>query len=117
ADRDGPTVADDVERFRVEVTDTMPQRGPDDALVTIAVFSDFECPFCSRVIPTMDSLVERYGRDLRIVWRNNPLPFHQNAPGAAAAALEAYAQRGDEGFWRMHDVLFENQRALARPQL
>jgi protein-disulfide isomerase len=52
-----------------------------------------------------------------VVWRNNPLPFHQNATGAAEAALEAYAQRGDEGFWRMHDVLFENQRALTRPQL
>ncbi len=113
----GPTLADDVERFRVDVADSMPQRGPDDALVTIAVFSDFECPFCSRVVPTMDGLVERYGRDVRVVWRNNPLPFHQNAPGAAEAALEAYAQRGDEGFWRMHDVLFENQRALGREQL
>jgi protein-disulfide isomerase len=113
----GPALADDVERFRVDVADSMPQRGPDDALVTIAVFSDFECPFCSRVVPTMDGLVERYGRDVRVVWRNNPLPFHQNAPGAAEAALEAYAQRGDEGFWRMHDVLFENQRALGREQL
>jgi len=113
----GPAVADDAERFRVDVTDDMPQRGPDDALVTIAMFSDFECPFCSRVEPTVNQLLERYNNQVRVVWRNNPLPFHQSATPAAEAAMEAYAQRGDAGFWRMHATLFENQRALGRPQL
>jgi protein-disulfide isomerase len=113
----GPSVADDVERFRVEVTDDMPQRGPDDALVTIAMFSDFQCPFCSRVEPTINRVIEQYGNQVRVVWRNNPLPFHQQATPAAEAAMEAYAQRGDAGFWRMHAILFENQRALERPQL
>jgi len=74
--------------------DGAPQRGPDDALVTIVVFSDFQCPFCSRLLPTLSALRERYGNDLRVVWRNNPLPFHQDAMPAAEAAAEAFAQGG-----------------------
>ncbi len=94
-----------------------PQEGPDDALVTIVEFSDFQCPFCSRVNPTIDSIMEEYGRDVRVIWMNNPLPFHQEAGPAAQAALEAYDQGGSEKFWQMHEILFENQRALSRENL
>ena len=89
----GPSLADDAERFRVDVTDQMPSRGPADALVTIAMFSDFQCPFCSRVEPTIARLVETYGDDIRVVWRNNPLPFHDRATPAAEAAMEAMIPR------------------------
>jgi protein-disulfide isomerase len=92
--------------------DGAPQRGPSDALVTVVVFSDFQCPFCSRVVPTLQGLLERYGNDVRLVFRHHPLPFHANAPGAAEASMEAFAQRGAAGFWQMHDLLFENQSAL-----
>ncbi len=94
-----------------------PTRGPDDALVTIVEISDFECPFCGRVQPTLTELERRYGRDLRIVFKNNPLPFHRHAESAARAALEARAQRGDQGFWDMHDLLFANQQSLERRDL
>ena len=104
--------------YKVELTgDMLPQKGPDDALVTIVEFSDFECPFCSRVEPTVTQLVEDYGNDIRVVWMNNPLPFHQNAGPAAQAALEAYQQGGDRKFWQMHEKLFANQRALSRENL
>jgi protein-disulfide isomerase len=102
--------------YRVPVNN-LPQKGPNDALVTIVEVSDFECPFCSRVNPTIAELIERYGRDIRVVWMNNPLPFHQNAPAAHAAALEVYQQGGDAKFWAFHDILFQNQRALARENL
>ena len=94
-----------------------PVRGPATALVTLVVFSDFQCPFCARVNPTLTALRARYGNDLRIVWRHEPLPFHPNARPAAEAALEAFAQRGDAGFWRMHDLLFANQQHLDRADL
>jgi protein-disulfide isomerase len=94
-----------------------PSRGPDDALVTIVEVSDFECPFCSRVQPTLTELERRYGRDLRIVFKNSPLAFHRHAEDAARAALEARAQRGDQGFWEMHDLLFANQQNLGRRDL
>jgi protein-disulfide isomerase len=57
-----------------------PSIGPANALVTIVEFSDFECPFCSRVEDTIRQVRQRYGNDVRVVWKNNPLPFHQNAP-------------------------------------
>ncbi len=91
--------------------------GDPKAQVTLVEFSDFECPFCGRVGPTIEQVVERYGNQVRIVWRNYPLPFHQNAMPAAEAAMEVFAQGGSEKFWRFHDVLFQNQRALTRENL
>jgi protein-disulfide isomerase len=102
--------------YRVPI-DGAPVLGPDDALVTVVVFSDFQCPFCARVEPTLRQLRAEYGRDLRIVWMNNPLPFHRDAMPAAEAALEVFAQTGARGFWAFHDRLFENQQALAREDL
>ncbi len=94
-----------------------PVIGCPDALVTMVVFSDFQCPFCARVTDTLRTLRARYGADLRVVWKNNPLPFHDNAPLAAEAAMEVYAQRGAAGFWRFHDLLFANQQHLERADL
>jgi protein-disulfide isomerase len=94
-----------------------PSRGAASARVVVQIFSDFQCPFCARVAPTVDALVERFGDRVRFVWRNYPLPFHIHAADAAAAAMEAFAQRGDAGFWAMHDLLFENQRDLGRDDL
>jgi protein-disulfide isomerase len=95
--------------YRVPVAGS-PVRGSSDALVTIVEFSDFQCPFCQRVEATLDRVRTEYGRDVRIVWKNNPLPFHPNARPAAEAALEARAQQGDAGFWRFHDALYAAQR-------
>jgi protein-disulfide isomerase len=97
--------------------DGSPQRGPDDALVTVVAFSDFQCPFCARVTPTLDRIVETYGRDVRIVFKHYPLPFHQDAQPAAEAAIAVREAAGDAGFWRMHDILFENQRDLSLASL
>ena len=110
-------IADDVERFKVPVTSDQPSKGPKDALVTIVEFSEFQCPFCARVLPTMKQIQETYGDKVRIVWRNNPLAFHNNAAPAAAVAMEAFAQGGDDKFWEVHDVLFANQKALDRADL
>ncbi len=115
---DAPAAAPDgVERLRAEVPENARQRGPSDALVTIVMFSDYQCPFCKRVEPTVSQIVNEYGNDVRIVWRDNALPFHQNAMPAAEAGREAFAQGGNAKFWQMHDLLFENQQALARAAL
>jgi protein-disulfide isomerase len=104
-------------RFRVPVTAAQPSKGPADALVTIVEFSEFECPFCSRVLPTTEQLLKDYAGKVRVVWRNNPLPFHNNAMPAAQLAMEAFEQGGSEKFWQIHDVLFANQRQLTRENL
>ena len=110
-------VAGDVERYKVPVTGAQPSKGPSDALVTIVEFSEFQCPFCSRVLPTTKEIVDTYGDKVRIVWRNNPLGFHNNAGPAAAVAMEAFAEGGNDKFWEVHDVLFANQKALGRAEL
>ena len=91
-----------------------PALGPANALVTIVEFSDFQCPFCSRVEDTIRQVRQHYGRDVRIVWKNNPLPFHDHETPAAEAAMAAHAQGK---FWEMHDLLFQNQSALNPPDL
>jgi protein-disulfide isomerase len=106
------------DRFKVPVTADQPSKGGGaDALVTIVQWSDFQCPFCTRVEPTMDTILKDYGDKVRVVWRNNPLPFHKDAMPAAEAALEAFAQGGAAKFWAMHKKLFENQKALSRADI
>ena len=108
----GDPIVGDVERFRVPVEG--PVRGPENAKVTIVAFSDFQCPFCSRVIPTLDKVMKDYPQQVRMYFRHNPLPFHPDAPLAAEAALAAQ----DQGkFWEMHDKLFTNQQNIKRPDL
>jgi len=94
--------------YRVEVGDGQ-AIGPDTALVTIVTFSDFQCPFCARVSPTIKDLRKEYGDDVRYVFKHNALSFHPNARPAAIAA-EAAGEQGK--FWEMHDKLFENSRDL-----
>jgi len=101
------------EVYKVPVGDSH-QKGPDDALVTIVEFSDFQCPFCGRVNPTLDQIEDEYGDQVRVVFKHNPLPFHRDAPLASEYALAA----GEQGeFWEMHDKLFENQKALKEDSL
>ena len=95
--------------WKAEVAGTEPLKGKADALVTVVIWSDFQCPFCTKVNPTLKQLNEKYPNDVRIVWKNNALPFHNRAMPAAEAALAAHEQGK---FWEMHDKLFENQRAL-----
>ncbi len=97
--------------YKVPLGDS-PVRGPADALVTIVESSDFECPFCKRVGPTLKQLEQAFPGKLRFAFKHNPLAFHQNALPAALAAEEGRAQKGDAGFWAMHDALFDSAPAL-----
>jgi protein-disulfide isomerase len=92
-----------------------PAKGPAAAPVTVVEFSDFQCPFCARVGPTLKKLEETYPGKLRIVFRDLPLlNIHKNAGHAAEAAQCA----NDQGkFWEMHDRLFANQAKLAPAEL
>jgi protein-disulfide isomerase len=97
--------------FKVPVG-TSPVRGNPQALVTLIEFADFQCPFCARVEPTIQALRQKYGDKLRIVWKNEPLPFHVSAEPAAEAAMAVRALKGDAAFWDAHDALFASQKNL-----
>jgi protein-disulfide isomerase len=95
---------------RIPLRPDDPVRGPKASKVTIALFSDFQCPFCARVEPTLKQISDTYGKDVRIVWKHQPLGFHPNAMPAARAA-EAAREQGK--FWRMHDLMFAGQQELS----
>ena len=99
--------------YDVEVGDA-PSKGPEDALVTIVEWSDFKCPFCNRVSPTLAQIEEEYGDRVRIVFKHMPLSIHPQAPQAHAASEAAHRQGR---FWEMHDRIFANQRDLSAATL
>jgi protein-disulfide isomerase len=87
-----------------------PAKGPKSAKITLVEFSDFQCPFCSRVVPTMAQIEEEYGDQVRFVFKHLPLAMHSKAQGAHAAAEAAHRQGK---FWEMHDAIFANQREMS----
>ena len=102
---------------RTSVADA-PMLGRADAPVTLVEFSDYQCPFCQRFFATTLSALKKHYVDtgkVRYVFRDFPLDqMHPQARKAAEAAHCA----GEQGkYWEMHEVLFQNQRALAPPQL
>ncbi len=94
---------------RVPVGDA-PSKGPDDALVTIVEFSDFQCPHCQAAAVTVGRLVDE-AEDVRLAFRQSPLTLaHPQAMGAAVASLAAHEQGR---FWEFHDALFAGQPELS----
>ncbi|HEX5567620.1 MAG TPA: Na+/H+ antiporter NhaA, partial [Streptomyces sp.] len=85
-------------------------KGPPDAPLTLVEYADFECPFCARATGVTRELRERFGHDLRYVFRHLPLTdVHPHAELAARAAVAAGAQGR---FWQMHDLLFTHHDQL-----
>ncbi|MEO5727838.1 MAG: thioredoxin domain-containing protein [Byssovorax sp.] len=113
---DAKPAEDDKTVWKVPAGDG-PAKGGAEALVTIVQFSDFQCPFCSRVEPSIDDVMKTYGNKVRLIWRNNTLPFHPRAEPAAELAMEARAQKGDKGFWDAHAMIFKNQTKIADEDL
>jgi len=104
-DDDDRPAPDDRTVFKVPVAGS-PSQGDARALVTIVEFSDFQCPFCKRARETVKRVQTTYGDKVRLVWKNQPLPFHPRAAPAANLAMEARAQKGEKAFWTVHDELF-----------
>ena len=100
----------DAPRHEIEVSAADPSIGAPSAPVTLIEFSDFQCPFCQRVAPTLKQVQKTYGDKVRVVWKDFPLTqIHPQAFKAGEAAHCA----GDQGkFWEYHDRLFANQEAL-----
>ena len=102
-------VALDAPRVEIVVAESEPAKGPANAPVTIVEYSDFQCPYCSRVVETLDQVAKAYPDKVRIVFRDFPLPMHPEAQPAAEAAKCAQEQGQ---FWAYHDKLFASQAQL-----
>lgn len=103
-----PAGLDPAREYKIELGDA-PVRGPSNAKITIVEWSDFQCPFCNRVGPTLAQIEKEYGDSVQIVFKHLPLEIHPEAR-AAHAASEAAHRQGK--FWAMHDRIFANQRDL-----
>jgi protein-disulfide isomerase len=74
--------------------------------IVVQEFADFQCSYCAKVGPTVSKMMREHKNDVQLAWRHLPLPMHADAPLASEAAIEAQKQKGDEAFWKMHDLLF-----------
>ena len=103
----------EVVQYNVPV-EGFPSLGPEDAPITIVEFSDYQCPYCTRWHEeTYQPLLDAYPGQIRFVYRNYPLPFHQNAMLSAQAALCA----GDQDqYWAYHDRLFAEKDLINNPE-
>ena len=103
--REPPAVSHDV--YKIEIPAHAPVWGDKDALVTLVLFDDFECPFCSRLYGTYEQLKKDYEGKIRIAFVNLPLGFHKKAKDAACLAAAAHKQGK---FWEMYSFLFTRQK-------
>lgn len=92
-------------RYLVPVANA-PVQGPADALVTIVFFVDFSSPHCAAMFDAIKNIRLRFGRDLRVVYKLRPGDTDERAHRAAIAAVEAYRQKGADGFVAMAEQLF-----------
>jgi protein-disulfide isomerase len=100
----------DPPRHTVALASTDPAAGNASAPVTIVEFSDFQCPYCQQVAPTLKQLREKYGDKVRVVWKDFPLTQIHPQAFKAGEAGHCAAEQGK--FWEYHDRLFSNQQAL-----
>jgi protein-disulfide isomerase len=100
-------------RLRVPVSSDDHAQGNENAPATMVEYGDYECPYCGEAYYIIKAVQERFGRQLRLVFRNFPLTeIHPHAPSAAETAEFAGAHGR---FWEMHDNLYENQDRLGLP--
>ncbi len=97
------------DRYRVELRGDEPQFGPDDALVTIIEFADFQYPYCADSVEPIKDAMKAYEGDVRLIFKHYPLPGHNRAAPAAYASWAAH-QQGK--FWEFHERLFEDKASI-----
>jgi len=94
-------------QFVLELDDGVsPVKGAATPAVTIVEFSDFECPFCNEVQTVLKQVLEKYSKDVRLVFKHMPLEGHRNSLPAARAA---YCAAEQDRFWQFHDALWASR--------
>ncbi len=104
-------------RKNVPLAPLSPWKGSPTGPVILQVFSDFQCGTCRRADTYLEDVVRQNPGIVKVVWRDLPMSQHLEDPIAAEAAREAFAQKGPEGFWRMHDRLNATPTNLTREDI
>ena len=87
-------------------------KGPKKAPITIVVYSDFQCPYCSKGAETVEEVVKKYGKKIRYAFKHLPLSFHPMAM-PAAKYFEAIAMQSPVKAYQYHDEVFQHQSRLS----
>ncbi|MBW2455649.1 MAG: thioredoxin domain-containing protein [Deltaproteobacteria bacterium] len=128
-DPPGPAVAELVEPARIDpwegeailrdngggplpITTRDPTKGPDGALVTVVVFSDYQCSACAFYAKYLDEVRAAAPSPIRLVHKNYPLHSHPKARAAAEAATAVLVIGGPAAFWPYYHRLFAQQHLL-----
>ena len=100
---DGPQGKQDIPVSEVEHA-----KGNMEAAIVLVEYSDFQCPACQFYAAVVDQMVSEFGSEVKFVYKHFPLrSIHRNADISAQAAEAADLQGA---FWRMHDLIFANQK-------
>jgi len=102
-------VEDDPNPVVIKLPAWSPVSGPASARVTLVVWTDLQCPFCTRANATVEQILKAYPKDVKLVWRHLPLPFHNYAQKAARASMAAHRQGR---FFEYVNRVFASQRDL-----
>ncbi len=106
-----PPVFDDAVKISIAGD---PVKGSDKAKLTIVEFSDFQCPYCSKVVADVKEVERQFPNDVKVVFKQFPLDSHSDAEFGAEAALAAQAQGK---FWEMHDLLYAGFPDISKPRI
>jgi protein-disulfide isomerase len=105
------TLEDQVAKLKLDST---PRLGAANAPFKVTVFSDFQCPYCSKIAPILHNLKDLADGKVALYFKHFPLGFHRRAKPAAVASYCAHKQGK---FWDFHDAIFATPRALADADL
>ena len=81
--------------------------GPENAYLTIVIYTDYQCPACAQFSALLKEIQRKHPQDIRIVHRNFPLLTINDKAAISTQAAEAADLQGK--FWEMHDLLFAKQ--------
>jgi len=96
-------------RVEIPITDADPMLGKATAPITVVQYAEYQCPYCGMAADTVDALLKEYPDQVRVIFKDFPLNFHERAMPAAVAAHCA----GEQGkYWELNRLMLKNQQAL-----
>src|ERR1043165_1754803 len=99
--------------YKPKISEQTRIRGNKAAKYTLVEYADFQCPYRGNSYPTVEKLREKYGGDLRFVYKHLPLPSIHPQALPAARYMEAISLQSEDKAWNFYDILFKNQSQLS----
>ncbi|HEY1373283.1 MAG TPA: thioredoxin domain-containing protein [Candidatus Binatia bacterium] len=96
-----------------KISEQTRMRGNKAAKYTLVEYGDFQCPFCGNSYRTVEALREKYGNDLRFIYKHLPLTAIHPMAMSAARYMEAISLQSEDKAWNFHDIVFQNQNKLS----